>query len=355
MQMAGISFLRHRRATTLALIVALVCAGSAGAQKHLVTFKLRKNNRDDVTALAFSPDGLTLAARINRGWPSDGKLWGIALYDVESKKQVGTIKGGFGYGFIAFSNDSRSLVVSTQLKKREVVGPKNQAGEREYDLVEVFDVKTRKRLRKAELPARSAYRGWVLPGDKVLLALGVGEVRRYDFKTLKKLSDFDLANFGDVAVAPDGTRLALADIDGTLTVYEVKTGKKVFAVEDTRDYLHPHAVAFAPDGKSVAVLNPTVKTRVQINAKTRVQIQGEIVVYSVPGGKQLKKMAHKDLMSLRPPMFYLPDGKTVACREKGRHGFRTVPIGDALPLFAHKGDHNTARCLAFTPMNEATR
>src|SRR5947207_737120 len=89
-QMAGSSFHRHRRATTLALIVALVCAGAAGAQKHLVTFKLRKNNRDRVVALAFSPDGLTLAARING--------YVIALYDVESQKQVGKIKPGGSSG-----------------------------------------------------------------------------------------------------------------------------------------------------------------------------------------------------------------------------------------------------------------
>jgi Tol biopolymer transport system component len=167
------------------------------------TFLLRKTRKVTIpdayavpvpiTALAFSPDGKTVAAS---GF-HEITLWKTAGGALE-RRVPGLSERTYG---IRFSKDGKWLATAS--------GDPGQ-----YGLARLWTVE---------------------PG-------GIG-------KPVRDLSESQDAVFA-VAFSPDGDRLATAGTDRAIRVYETSTGKLLMQIEDHADWIFE--IAFSPDGKRLA-------------------------------------------------------------------------------------------------------
>ena len=206
--------------------------------QNLATFT-KQANRVRIFSVAFSPDGKTVA--------SGGSDNMIKLWDVETKQNIATLTGHESIIFsVAFSPDGRILASGSQ-----------------DDTVKLWYVET---------------------GEEV------------------KLKDGTTIRSGSIAFSPDGATLASASADrfggtpGAVTLWDIETGKDLAT-------LHGHtervpAVAFSPDGTTIAsgLRDGTVKLW---NAKTGENIHtyrggGYAVAFS-PDGKTLAARSWKDI------------------------------------------------------------
>ena len=186
---------------------------------------------EPVAAVAFSPDGATLAAAQGRA---------VLLYDAEKGSLLTTLAEHPGpVTALAITPDGKTLIA---------------AGGRPgmFGAVTFWDLD--KKVRRADLRGHAdAILGAALSPDGKTLATASYDrlVKLWDVaaarevRTLKEHTDAVHA----VAFAPDGTRLASAAADRTAKVWDVATGRRLVTLPDSTAELY--AVAFAPDGKTV--------------------------------------------------------------------------------------------------------
>jgi WD40 repeat protein len=111
---------------------------------------------------------------------------------------------------------------------------------------------------KLEFKAAGAVAALAISPDRQMLALASSSASTppaelWDLSTGKEVTDLP-AKFGEslaVAFSPDSQRLAIADADTEIRIFEAQTG----AIRATNDdfLLEPFALAFSADGKSVFV------------------------------------------------------------------------------------------------------
>jgi WD40 repeat protein len=159
--------------------------------------------RDSLRALAFSPDGRTLAAHF---WGHTIRLWdvgtGTTLTDLRKRRRL-CVRSPTGA--LAFSPDGRTLAV--------VVG----------DEVRLWDLPAR-RLRTTIEGHRGLVWGLTFtPDGRTLLTTGNdGTVRTWDPATGQPRAAFDwgIGKVYALALAPDGMR-AFAGGDGGIAVWDL--------------------------------------------------------------------------------------------------------------------------------------
>ena len=189
-----------------------------------------------VTALAYSPDGKTLAIGGHRE---------VLLLDPESGGLRGRLSGQHGkVTALAFSPSGQSLAVAG--------GAAGAGAVRLY------------RADKAGwTPARpeSVLKGHAdvlyalafSPDGKTLASGGYDRlIKLWDAKSgklLRDLKDHSDAVYG-LAFSPDGTLLASAAADRAVKVWDVATGVRLFTLGESTDWVY--AVAWSPDGRHVA-------------------------------------------------------------------------------------------------------
>jgi WD40 repeat protein len=259
----------------------LASAATASAQEVLSHRRLMMNaNTCDVWALAFSPDGKTLAAG-----RSDG---GITLWDVATEKARVTLDAHKrGIHSVAFSPDGKTLASASRDKT-----------------IRLWNVATGKNV--ATLEGREdVVRCVAFSPDGKTLASACGArdktVKLWDMETGRNTRTFPGAGFLSVAFSPDGKTLAASCFDKTIRLWDAKTGKSTATLTGRDPFVY--SVAFSPDGKTLASggdWNSDTPSRLS-DVKT--------LLWDVRTGKTIRILQGDDAVR---NVAFSPDGKTLA-------------------------------------------
>jgi WD40 repeat protein len=182
-----------------------------------------------VRAVVFSPDGSLLVAA------GEGK---VTLWDVTAGAVRATLAGHEGtVGRVVFSPDGRWLA-SAAYSKSPIA----------FDEVKLWEV--------AEVKLRFTVKGTILTlefaPDGKTLAAGVGlGVRLWDTATGQErvVLKGHRGEICDLAFTPDGRRLASGSRDNTIKLWDVATGEELSTL---RHESYVTSVAFSPDGRTLA-------------------------------------------------------------------------------------------------------
>jgi Tol biopolymer transport system component len=319
-------------AVMLACTVLAAPALPAGEPNLLATLS---GHTDEVTAVAFRPDGNILAS---------GSLDGtIKLWDVATKRNLATlqIKDDEVY-CVAFSPDGKTLASgSTEetIRLWDVPAAKNTAGLKGKDspvhcvvfspdgktlasgteggTIALWEGATGRTIFTREQP------GWVVsaaftPDGKTLATADrcVGEIRLWDVRTGEKTRTLQASNraIWAVAYSPDGKTLASGNHDKTVTLWDAATGKSITTFKGHEGTVY--SVAYRPDGNILASGSgdKTIRLWDVASAKTVATLTGHA------GGVQ----------SVR----FSPDGKMLASGSDDK----TVKLWDVSALATPAGD-----------------
>ena len=172
--------------------------------------------------LAFSPDGKVLAVSGSHNEKSAVHLWAPATGKFLKRLPVS--------GALAFSSDGKLLAAGSG----------------------VWDFAASKDLSANDQTHRGAVQH-ILVGDNnlVVTASDDNTIRIWDAATARQRHCLVHGNWvRDVALSPDGSRLASNSLDDTVCLWDVATGRKIYRLAGHGRLGGRRAVVFSPDGKS---------------------------------------------------------------------------------------------------------
>ncbi len=274
-----------------------------------------------VMAVAFHPDGARLASA---SWDGRAIVWKLAtgerLHEFRHQR--------WSWNAVTFSPDGARLAVASA-----------------YSGTIVWDMETRDRLLTLQTPAASAgHSGLAFRPDGGHLATaewGDGTVGIWDAKTGKRVRTLtghtDHLVFS-VAFSPDGTRLASAGGDGTVRIWDSATGKELLNLRAHGSEVY--SVAWSADGARLASQS----------------WDGTVKVWDVTGNPGVLSLA-APRGSTRPAfasagptthLAFSPEGAVLASRGAANSiVLRDMAIGHVLHTFAGHTDQVTS--VAFSP------
>ena len=310
-----------------------------------------------VSSVHFAPDAKSIAVIANDRT--------IHLLDTETANEIRQIKpkignaggrvfiaGGVnGADGFAFSHDGKTIAISEALFE-------NQKFSRYVRLVET---QTGKEIRTFEVPQQGVAAIAFSPDGKTL-ALGSGSaVHLRDADGAKEIRQINSGVVAGVIFSPDSKTIAVKCRDLVLRLYETDTGKagvtigeapagpgvnvafNTFTLGEQRD------VAFAPDGKMIAVgSGQTVRFYLAATGKEQAAVN----------------RGHRNTVS---SVLITPDGKTMVSRRRRRHpplgrpqrqGTRPVPGTQGnhrRRLFARRQERGTRRQRRHHPHSQRRR
>jgi WD40 repeat protein len=344
----------------------------------------------DLTDLAFSADGKQLLAA-GIGGP------GVRLWDVPSGKEVrrcgryAALHAPLGVSNLAISADGKTVAVGTDYNtvqqwelgtgKELTGGPGHQGPIKTLALsadgktvatrgldgtVRFWNSATGSAIGSIRLPVdtlRDAFSVAFAADDRVIvLDMGYGDTIPgvFDVKTGNQVANWQLERgLTNVAVSPDGKRVASRWLDGTVRVHDALTGKVVRQIDnagppgsvlDGLDH-HPGRMAFSPDSATLAVAAQGQFYRVRSEIRDRMLVEiseplsKPIGLFDVSTGRQLRQMDTGKYVVSR--LTFSPDGRTLATLNREK----TITLwelasGKERFSFPCAGEHTL---LAFTP------
>lgn len=199
--------------------------------------KLEKEITGLYTGPVFTPDGKAVALLAGDG--------SVVLWNYESGKKV-VLKGSVKH------SDYRPLAFCPDGKTLATVGSDNA--------VRLWDAATGKEVRKLTGHAKAIH--WLrfgVDGKELLTASWEEEVlKRWEVETGKEISSYKVGQAWACAVSPDGKMVATGNLDGSVYLWDLGTGRQIRRLDAGRSNVSQ--VAFCLEGKRLLSLSHNTGT-----------------------------------------------------------------------------------------------
>jgi WD40 repeat protein len=293
-----------------------------------------KGRSGEVEAMAFSPDGKTLACTSHGHDPGRAhdprqgpEEWGeIRLWDVSTGRELSSFRAHDNrVTALAFSPDSRTLATSGR-----------------DDYVRLWDAATEKEVASLRRLGESACCMAFSQDGKRLAASGPFRVWLWDVESRAELHSFAWSKGARApALSPDLQTLAL-DFHQDMDLWDMGTGAVRLTLPDHRG--SANCAAFRPDGRTVAVGSS--------REAGRTRYVTEVKLWDPATGEERATL--KAAPGYVERVLFNSDGKTLAVL--GGRDFRTTnevklldaTTGEAIATLPFKNYHESPRSLAFS-------
>jgi predicted Ser/Thr protein kinase len=194
-----------------------------------------------VTALAFAPNGTTLAGGVGTSGEGEGNVY---VWDTTTGTNTNTSDGPYrGVGAIAFAPNGTTLAIG------------DNAGD-----VDLWNTVTGDTTTAFTLPRNSSASALKFAPSGTTLAVGASNGKTYLWNTTTRKSTATFTNpdsggVNSVAFTPNGGTLAVGDANGNAYLWNTSTGKNTATFADHGVTTGVEDVAFEPDGTTLIIGN----------------------------------------------------------------------------------------------------
>jgi WD40 repeat protein/uncharacterized caspase-like protein len=287
---------------TICLLLILVAAELSTAQKPELI--VQTGHSSSIEALAFSPDGKLVG--------SVGGDAALKLWEVNTGRELRTLKSGFGMSSVTFSPDSKIVATGNNDTK-----------------IKFWDVHSGEELRTLSGHAGAVASIAFSPNGKIFASASTDNMRLWDAVTGQELRKLigHAAGVRSIAFSPNGELLASGSDDKTIKLWDVGTGKEQSTLIGHASWIY--SVAFSPDGKLLVSAS---------DDKT-------LKLWDVATGKELRSFtgATGGVFSVA----FSPDGKTVVSGDWD-HAVKLWDVATGKQLRTLSGHTNVVNSVAFS-------